>query len=558
MFRVMLGKATQTIGWARPTALLLLIALLLFSMFRHLSYPLLWNDESFSAMFGQRVVEYGYPKVRGERNVVYGLRQDPSIGVDSEHGAYLGSPWGQYYVAALGVALAAPFDDPYEKTARLRLPFALAGVGGVGVLIAAILPAFARGGRRYEAAIAFLLLVLCSTSLLLHLREVRYYALALLLSAGVVWLFAQRHIYRALGWGAYSCGLALALVLLCNTFYPLFGVFGLVLALDAGLRALRSEGEWAHRGRRLLEDLLPLGIALAGALPTILYLNLFAVTGAFLEMHEGTAQNRYGPVLSTVFLHLWRYEFLGAALLSRASVVWLSWGGTTGEGMRRRRALASSLFGFCIVYVLVVARTPFFYERYYLVVGPMLTAVVVLDLLSLLALGRRGVCGARWLSAALAATLFVSVSIRLPELEGRVREWATPYRGPLDVLIPYLRDRFDQPEKLVIATDYEGPAFMYYLGSHVTVGYYGANLEEDLTIDPDVIIPRYWPGQKPALARLRSRAGWVRRDFPVAGLPANNVPSLSPRNQASGFTHRFETVLAERPDQRVFLLERVE
>jgi len=552
------GKARQTIGWARPTALLLLTGLLLFSMFRHLSFPLLWNDESFSAMFGQRVVEYGYPKVHGERNVVYGLRQDPSIGVDPENDAYLGSPWGQYYVAALGVVLAAPFDDPYEKTARLRLPFAVAGVGGVGVLIAAILPAFSRGARRYEAAIACVLLVLCSTSLLLHLREVRYYALAVLLSGGVVWLFAQRHIYRALGWGPYSCGLALTLVLLCNTFYPLFGVFGLVLALEAGLRALRSEGEWARRARRLLEDLVPLGVALLGALPTILYLNLFAVTGAFMEMYEGTAQNRYGAVLSTVVLHLLRYEFLGAALLSRASVVWLSHGEATGENMRRRRALASFLFGFCVVYVLVVARTPFFYERYYLVVGPMLTAVVVLDFGSLLALRRRGLLGARWGPVVVVGVLLVSASLRLPEFEGRIREWATPYRGPLDALIPYLLDRFDQPEKLVIATDYEGPALMYYLGSHVTVGYYGANLEEDLAIDPDVIIPRYWPGQKPALARLRSRGGWVRRDFPVAGLPANNVPSLSPRNQASGFTHRFDTVLAERPDQRVFLFERVE
>ena len=41
----------------------------------------------------------------------------------------------------------------------------------------------------------------------------------------------------------------------------------------------------------------------------------------------------------------------------------------------------------------------------------------------------------------------------------------------------------------------------------------------------------------------------------VAGLPANNVPSLSPHNQASGFTHQFETVLADGPQQRVYLLE---
>ena len=100
---------------------------LLAMLFRHLSYPLVWHDESDTVMFGQRVLEYGYPKVHGERNVVYGLRQDQAIGVHPSLDAYLGSPWAQYYYAAIGVALAAGSDDLYEKTARLRLPFAVAG-----------------------------------------------------------------------------------------------------------------------------------------------------------------------------------------------------------------------------------------------------------------------------------------------------------------------------------------------------------------------------------------------------------------------------------------------
>lgn len=535
----------------------MLVGALLTMLFRHLSYPLLWHDESDTVMFGQRVLEYGYPKVHGERNVVYGLRQDQEIGVDSELDAYLGSPWAQYYYAAIGVAHAAATDDLYEKTARLRLPFAVAGAAGLLVLLLALLPAVEGRAPRRQFAIGFVLLAICSTSLLLHLREARYYSLAVLLAAGIVYVFARHHVYRSLGYGAYCAALVTLLFLLCNTFYPLFGVLVATLGVHHLARALASRAPWRDRLQRLLRDGLPVAAALVAVVPGIAFLNLFAVTSAFMDLYVASPENSYPSILRTVALHMLRFEFLGPVVVSRIAVFALGRGRTGGEGLRRRRELASFLFLFCAVHWIVVARTPFFYERYYLAIGPMLIAILMLDLFSIAELARTSAFRAVRAGAlgAVGAALAVSVLLRVPEMSGQLHELRVRYRGPLDYLIPYLNDSYADPTRLVIATDYEEPSLMYYLGSHVIVGYYGANLERDLELDPDVIIPRYWPAQKAAIDALRARGDWVIQRFPVAGLPANNVPSLSPRNQASGFTHQFETVRTEVLEHRAYLLE---
>ncbi len=43
--------------------LVLLVLILAVSLFKNISYPLFWADESMTVMGGVRVMEYGYPKV---------------------------------------------------------------------------------------------------------------------------------------------------------------------------------------------------------------------------------------------------------------------------------------------------------------------------------------------------------------------------------------------------------------------------------------------------------------------------------------------------------------
>ena len=128
----------------------LALASALFSVvvFKHLSYPLIWHDEALTVVFGERVLEYGYPKVHGPTGTHYPMHHDISVGVKEGIDAYLGSPWAQYYFAALGVAWAGESTDFYAKTLRLRLPFAIAGFIGVGVLLLTALGSLAGTEKR--------------------------------------------------------------------------------------------------------------------------------------------------------------------------------------------------------------------------------------------------------------------------------------------------------------------------------------------------------------------------------------------------------------------------
>jgi hypothetical protein len=142
-------------------------------------------------------------------------------------------------------------------------------------------------------------------------------------------------------------------------------------------------------------------------------------------------------------------------------------------------------------------------------------------------------------------------------LAGRCAELRHPYRGPLDYVIPYLKERYPDPSKLVIATNYEDPAFVFYLGSKVSVGFYGADLERDLQLVPDVIVARPWPDQLEVLQALASRARYVERRFPVANLRWNQTPSLSAPIGA-GRGHRFRDPVIDVDGPELVILERLE
>lgn len=155
-----------------------------------------------------------------------------------------------------------------------------------------------------------------------------------------------------------------------------------------------------------------------------------------------------------------------------------------------------------------------------------------------------------------AAALAAGSALRAPELAGRVAELRRPYRGPLDYVIPYLRERYPDPSRLVIATNYEDPAFVFYLGSRVTVGFYAADLERDLQLLPDVIVARPWPDQLEVLEALASRARYAERRFPVANLRWNQTPSLSAPIGA-GRGHRFRDPVIGVDGPELVILERI-
>ena len=163
-------------------------------MLKDRSYPLRWNDESETAMYAERILDLGYPKVHDGRNVVFELQSSLEVGLKEEFDAYPGSTWGHYF-ATLGALAARQVNDPYDKTLLLRAPFALAGLAGMVVFLALGMALFPGDRtRQLRLALGFLLLASLSTMLVLHLREMRHYSLVILLVACALWSYVRFHV----------------------------------------------------------------------------------------------------------------------------------------------------------------------------------------------------------------------------------------------------------------------------------------------------------------------------------------------------------------------------
>ena len=532
---------------SRLGPLLACIATLLFAgcLFWHLEYPLLWADEAETAMFARHVAQYGYPKVHGGRNVVYQFGPNIAVGVKESSDAYIGTTWGHLYFAVPGLLWARGSEDLYAKTLRLRLPFALAGAAGVGLWVWALLPGVSGGReRRWRFAAAYLLAAAVSVSLVLHLREVRYYALLVLLAA----VIAREHLgYGVFGGVAYrrwALSLPLLLFLLFNVFFQAFFAFAALLGLERLVAVAR--------GRAQPRDLLPLIASGLMVAPLLVYYETFQTARAFAESF------RFGPGdflvnLTSVTGHLLRYEFLLPALLCRAGVLVLRAGDAAGPRAAWR------LLAFAAGYVAVLCLNPLPLERYFVVLSPLLAGAFLLDAFSLTAaVAERAAAGRRRRAGALAAAAVALLTVvcrapSLEELSGRLQELRTPNRGPLDFAIPLLRERYPEPEKLVIATNYEEYAFMYYLDSHVIIGLALNNLARDQRMQPDVVVPRRrWPRSLQALRPMLAGGGWEEERVPVRDTHHNNFPALS-RTPFTPDPHRFVTPATDDPAEQLVL-----
>lgn len=532
-------------------------------VFKHISYPLIWNDESDTVMFGQRVLEYGYPKVHGPRNIVYGLKDQLEIGVNERFDAYTGAPWGYYYFAAIGVALAEGTDDLYGKTARLRFPFALIGVVGLAVLLLSALPTIEPRSAKLIFAILFVLLLTYSVSLILHLREARYYSLVIFLASCLLYVFTRFHVFENLRFVCYGGLVFLLLLALFNTFYPAFVVFLVAIGVHHSIRALSLPLQRRERLRWLLWTALPLIAATACVPPLLMFFDFASQVGGWLD-EFGSSIGVYLRSVRLVLANLLRYEFLAPAIVMRLTVqvqLWMRGGEALALTTKRRVDVSNFLWLLVAAYCVIVARTPFIFERYFIALSPIITLVLLLDGFTFLDLrpGRRAPTAGRLvgtLSAALVGIcLSVTLAVRIPEFRGRIYEIRHQYRGPLDYVIPYLKDTYANTKDLIIATNYEEPVYMYYLASHVIVGYYGADLERDVKFQPDIIIPRRWGRNLGVLRTLAARADYKVKVFPVKSLLTNGFPGLSLRGPG-GIVHEFRTRLAEGPGDRLVILER--
>ena len=523
-------------------------------LFKHISYPLLWQDEAETAMFATRILEYGYPKVHGPKNVLYEFGRNNEIGIEESTDAYIGTTWGHFYFAVPALVWANGAGDAYAMTARLRIPFAAAGLLGLGCFVAAATAALGRDRSRAELFTGLFFLLCCfSVSLILHLREVRYYALQILVGGAILAVYLRHQVYGRLGFGVYTAGLAALMVLLFNVFYTGYFAFGLLLGVHCLYVGWRAGGGWPGRAAVVARGLAPLVLSALVLVPLFLYFQTFEIVFVFSE-HMGFDREVYWRNLRVILDHLTRRELLAAALVARVAVAALAWGdGGAWRQSDPKGRVAAFLVGFALAYIAIVCVNPLSYVRYFLFLGPVLAMAFLLDAFALverlpLRFAQRRRRRVAWaVAAALLALVAATGTQQFWDLRGRLHEITHRLEGPIDHLVAHLRARYERPEELVIATNYEAHPLMFYLGSRVIVGYSLNNIEVERRLEPDVVVPRQrWRETLGVLQIYLDNGRFETVQLPVVDLPYNNIPELT-KAQSVPMTHRFELAPSEDP-----------
>lgn len=520
--------------------------------FRHLSYPLLWNDEGETAMFATRVLSFGYPRATDGWNVVNSLKSaDPSRGIRQPGDVYVVSGWAQYYVGALGVWFGVGTDDVYLKTFLVRLPFLVSGIAGILIVGLWVSSLLSRRQQWWFAVLYGILMVSC-VPLLLHLRQARYYSI-LLLATALVLAAAWHHLRTGRVWP-----LAMALIAAFFAYPPALYVLLLACGLFAVWSALRpflQTAPTAYSENRSI-SVLPgawravwvvmrpyIGLTLA-MIPLATYFRTIGL-GNTLGQEMGFGFGAYVQNIATVLSFLSAQIVLPLFFVLRFVRGYLERDetATATRGPRPDQLILVTV----IIYTAVVSLTPWFlFERYFIVLYPLVGAVVSLEAIRVWSLVRRGslprlettrgvfVVVPRALLALLVLTLLSSVSgLALYVTRGKsvvlwqqyARELRAPVAGPLDVVIPAIRAAYPSTSTLTIATNYEETVYMFYLGARVVVGYVGNNIEHDLATSPDVVIVRAaWSDYQRELFSFLGRLQYVPWDLAVRDTPFNTIP----------------------------------
>jgi 4-amino-4-deoxy-L-arabinose transferase-like glycosyltransferase len=169
----------------------------------------LWEDEGEAAVLAQRVLSCGIPKALSGNNLVY---QGVPNSYDKAY-RWTFHPWGQFYVAAAGLAIFG------NTTFAARFPFALCGVLTVAMLYVFVW----RHWRSSGIAALSAMFLATSVNFILHCRQCRYYGLSALTTLIVVAIFIEVINNPSRRWWI-GWGLALA-----GQFYADFGTLMVML-----------------------------------------------------------------------------------------------------------------------------------------------------------------------------------------------------------------------------------------------------------------------------------------------------------------------------------------
>jgi hypothetical protein len=555
--------------------------LLLASLLKNISYPLFWADESMTVMGGVRVLEYGYPKVHDGKNVFYDLlHPDTSLGIDKKTDAYIGGAnWGQYYFAAPGIRLAEMSDDIFTKTAIIRVPFALIGLTGLALFAFLTMQFFHTKLSKTGFLTFFVFLELISVPLVLHLREARYYPLAIFFTALTVFVYAQYRILERTKYLKYAILLTVSLFLLFVTFSPVYFIFLAAILIFESLIFVKhlffryvkrpEAGPAAPPQNGALKNyvsyVLPLIFSMIIIYPLTVFFKTFHIAREMAIHNTKMFFTDETGMVRANFEVMWRFfsssDLIYLAILLKICLLVCYLLKSAGKSLppfdRARVVFSNFLTIFFIVYFVSIVRIPNFpFTRYFIPLQPVLALIIILDIAVLYAFisqyeSRLMAYARGFLLIIVAGFIMFNISNNLNNLKGHLYEVSHQYRGPLDHVIPFIKERYTNTSDLVIATNYEETSFMYYLDAKVTVGYVGNNLEEDIRTRPDIIVYRkLWQNFRGIFTNFILHNAYERITFPVFDISVNNIPEL---NWRPPFNHRFQTVESSEEGEKVVM-----
>lgn len=558
-----------------------LICLFCLSLFKNMSYPLIWNDESETVMMASHVLEYGYPKVHDDKNTVFMMPvnhfdsvKNFRVGYKKEYDAFIGNTWGMYYVAALGVYSASQTNDIYEKTFRLRFPFALSALLGLIFFCLAFKRFFPEIISFKYFSILFTTLCLLSVSLIYHMREARYYSLVIFAIALFFYTYINFFFFKKYSKKKYI--LFLLLILLLNyhiNFITYVIVCGFIVFHEAAyftyncffLKNSQRTNKYKEEFLRIMPTGIAVGISAVLVFPFISFYDTINIS-QHVSNDYNFSYETYKRNLTFIYEYFIQQDFLVLSFIVSSACVFLVWMtysfkkswkqiSKTNPSIINKLRLAFFLILFAIVYTLLIARSPYIFARHFIVLQPILSLIIILNLFICYDLIKTRF-PKQYISYSIGFSIVIffifsgKVMKKIPFIKEHIYQCTHQFKGVLDYQIPYILENFKNPENLTIATNYEEFALMYYLKSKVVLGYIMNEMEEAAKLEPDIIIFRKGLGTNPKIFNdYLTKRKYNRVAFPIYDYPVNNIPEIE-----FMIPHLFRTKFAKQENEKADLL----
>ena len=463
----------------------------------------LWDDEAETALLAKNILRFGVPVAWDGASLI---SQECGTDYDANY-LWRQTPWLPIYITAVSFALLD------AGTFAARLPFALLGLLSVPSMYLLARRVFGDQGTALVAAASLLL----SVPFLLHVRQCRYYSVAIFAAIWILYCFFSLPARRRLA----AAGLALALSVLLHTSHLLF--FGAVAGLLLGFLVVsfdRTVLPWltAALATAILVN-LPwlLGADLGGKSSILLSLSSIASFGANLAQYAAQIELYAFPTLLLVT------AFVAVAAWSRARM---------DLGSAETRACLF-LVAFAIAHVLVVATVPFVFFRYVLTLLPVL-ALLQARIVQALAARSRVLAAAVLLLALLPDRADLVRGQLALTLVKYVDEITHDVRGPIEGIVRYLGAAARPGARVFIS--YGDLPLRFYTNLEVRGGQGCQTLAG--WPPPDWVIVRYFFRFQPAALGARDDAErtlqyltsevtpqrYRRVDLPVADTIWENIP----------------------------------